>query len=147
MISKTCGYAIRALVYLAMKSSESYKVGIQELAQELDVPQAFLSKIMQGLVRRGILSSTKGPNGGFHANELTLQTPIIEVVNAIDGMGAFRRCLLGLPKCSAEKPCPLHSHVVDFRNSLLESLQTLIVQNMVEDVAGGLSVLQQVKSH
>ena len=144
MISKTSGYAIRGLVYLALKSSAIYKVGLHELAAELDVPQPFLGKIMQGLVRRDIISSSKGPNGGFFVNEQTLATPMLNVVDAIDGLGLFRRCFLGLPNCNSDRPCPLHHHVIGFRDSLLHSLETLTVQDMVADVEGGLSVLKRL---
>ncbi|GAB2533571.1 RrF2 family transcriptional regulator [Spirosoma aerophilum] len=144
MISKTSGYAIRALVYLALKSSNLHKVGIHELAAELNVPQPFLGKIMQGLVRRDIISSAKGPNGGFFINEQTLITPIIDIVDTIDGLGMFRRCFLGLPECNREKPCPLHHHVIGLRDSLQHSLESLMVHDMVLDVEGGLSVLKRL---
>jgi Rrf2 family protein len=144
MLSKTCGYAIRALVYLALKQSENRKVGIQELAQALGVPQHFLGKIMQGLVRRDIVNSTKGPNGGFFANDHTAITPLMDVVDAIDGPGLFRRCFLGLPECSGANPCPLHNHVVDYRNSLSETLKTLTVRDMMVEVEEGLSMLNRV---
>lgn len=144
MISKTSGYAIRGLVYLALKSSELSKVGIHELADELNVPQPFLGKIMQGLVRRDIISSTKGPNGGFFINERTLTTPIIDVIDAIDGLGIFRRCFLGLSECNSEKPCPLHHHVIGFRDSLQHSLETLTVQDLETDVEVGLAVLKRL---
>jgi Rrf2 family iron-sulfur cluster assembly transcriptional regulator len=144
MISKTSGYAIRGLVYLAQKSSGLHKVGIHELAAELNVPQPFLGKIMQGLVRRDIISSTKGPNGGFYTNDRTLATSLIEVIDAIDGMGLFRKCFLGLPDCNSEKPCPLHHHVIGFRDALQHTLQTLQVQTMVDDLEGGLAVLTRL---
>ncbi|GAB4030218.1 RrF2 family transcriptional regulator [Spirosoma gilvum] len=143
MISKTSGYAIRGLVYLASKSSETHKVGIHELADELAVPQPFLGKIMQGLVRRGIINSTKGPSGGFFVNDHTLTTPLIDVIDAIDGLGMFRRCFLGLPECDGTNPCPLHNRVVGFRDSLRHTLETLTVQEMVADVEEGLSVLHR----
>lgn len=145
MISKTSGYAIRGLVYLALKSSDTHKVGIHELAEELNVPQPFLGKIMQGLVRRDIIGSTKGPNGGFFANERTLSTPLIDVVDAIDGLAMFRKCFLGLPNCDHTNPCPLHNNVVGFRDSLYDTLQNLTVQEMVANVEEGLSVLHRTK--
>lgn len=146
MISKTSGYAIRGLVYLALKSSDVHKVGIYELADELNVPQPFLGKIMQGLVRRDIISSTKGPNGGFFINDQTLTTPIINVIDAIDGLGIFRRCFLSLSDCNGEKPCPLHHHVIGFRDSLQHSLETLTVHDLVMDVEGGLAVLKRLSN-
>lgn len=144
MLSKTCGYALRALVYLALKQGENRKVGIHELARELGVPQHFLGKIMQGVVRQGIVGSAKGPNGGFFANDRTLATPLMDVVEVIDGLGLFRRCFLGLPECSGTNPCPLHHHVVDYRTSLSETLKTLTVRDMMAQVEEGLSMLNRL---
>lgn len=146
MISKTSGYAIRGLVYLALKSSVVKKVGIHELADELNAPQPFLGKIMQGLVRRGIISSIKGPNGGFFINERTLTTPVINVVDAIDGLSSFSRCFLSLSDCNSKNPCPLHHHVVGFRDSLQQSLGMLTVHNLVMDVEGGHAVLKRLSN-
>ncbi len=146
MLSKTCGYAIRGLVYLALKSREQRNVGLQELARELAVPPHFMGKVMQDLARRAIIGSAKGPNGGFFLNDSSLQTPLLTVIDAVDGLGAFRRCLLGLPDCSAEKPCPLHHEVVGFRHSLYEKLKTSTVEDLAADVETGVSVLMQATS-
>lgn len=144
MISKTSGYAIRGIIYIALKSGEGRKIGIHELAEELNVPQPFLGKILQGLVRRDIVSSTKGPNGGFFLNANTLKTTALEIIDAIDGLGQFRRCLLGLPECSGENPCPLHHHVVNFRDNLVGTLETLTVQELMTEVAEGHAVLNRL---
>lgn len=108
MLSKSCGYAIRGILYVALKEPEGRKIGIQEIATALEAPAYFMGKIMQGLVRRDMISSTKGPNGGFYLNDATLDIPVINVVDAIDGMIRFRRCALNLPNCSNAHPCPLH---------------------------------------
>ncbi len=71
MISKTCGYAIRGIVFLSLEQNKSTKHGILEIAEDLQIPQHFLGKILQDLVRRGIISSIKGPHGGFFVNAKT----------------------------------------------------------------------------
>lgn len=144
MLSKACGYAIRGILYVALKSSEEHKIGIQELAEELKVPQHFMGKIMQNLVRREILSSTKGPHGGFFINGDTLDTPIIDVVEAIDGLSVFHRCVLGMPDCNGENPCPLHHEVVEFRDTVYETLQIRTVRDLAADVENGLAVLNRL---
>ncbi|GAA4471124.1 Rrf2 family transcriptional regulator [Nibrella saemangeumensis] len=143
MLSKACGYAIRGIIYVALKGSEDHKIGIPELADALKVPQHFMGKIMQNLVRRDILSSTKGPHGGFYTNEDTLDTPIVEVVDAIDGLSAFHKCVLGLPDCNGEHPCPLHHEVVTYRDTVYETLQTRTIRNLAADVENGLAVLNR----
>ena len=72
MISNTSRYAIRALIYLAVRTKNKEKIGIKKIADELQIPSPFLGKILQTLVKQSILASTKGPNGGFGVNDKTL---------------------------------------------------------------------------
>lgn len=145
MLSKTCGYAIRGLAYLALKAGERRKIGLQELAHNLVVPPHFMGKIMQDLARRGVVGSTKGPNGGFFLNDRTLGTSLLQVVDAIDGPGVFQRCQLGLPECSAENPCPLHHEVTGFRDAFREKLRLTTVGDLVADLENGLAHLARPK--
>ena len=69
MFSKTCEYAIRAMIFIAQKSKDGNKVGIKEIAKGIDSPEHFIAKILQDLGRRGLLQSAKGPNGGFYLDE------------------------------------------------------------------------------
>lgn len=123
MFSQTCKYAIRAVLFLAMHVSLGKKVGVKEIAEALSVPQAFLAKILQQLSKSGIISSTKGPNGGFFMTPENLETAIIQVVITFDGEGVFNSCVLGLPTCSSENPCPLHMQAFAFREGLYYQLK------------------------
>jgi len=117
--SKSFGYALRGILYVAMMSDENRKIRIDEMAKRLSVPRHFLGKIMNKVVKKGILTSTKGPNGGFSLNSTTLETPLVAVVEAMDGLEQFDNCVLRLKKCNAESPCPLHHLIQPQRNELL----------------------------
>jgi len=65
MLSNTCKYGIRAVIYLALHNAEEKKIGIKEISSELNIPTPFLGKILQMLAKNKMLISTKGPNGGF----------------------------------------------------------------------------------
>ena len=120
MLSKSCEYAVRAVIYITLNSKEDKRTGIKEIAAELDLPAPFLAKILQSLVKAKILNSTKGPNGGFFLNGSHKKVTRLDVVEAIDGMDTFRKCAIGLKKCSDTKPCPVHNEVKAFRNGLRE---------------------------
>ncbi len=145
MISKTCGYAIRGVVFLSLEKNSNRKVGIHEMAEELQIPQHFLGKILQELVRRGIVGSIKGPNGGFFANSHTISRPLIDVIEAIDGLGIFKKCFLGREECSAANPCPLHDEFDGCRNTIFKTFETLKVSNLVEKIENGDSFLNSLK--
>lgn len=137
MISKTCGYAIRGVVYLAVKSDDNRKIGIHEIAENLNVPQHFMSKVLQDLARKGIILSIKGPNGGFFVNKSTLNMPLITIVEAIDGLGVLKKCYLGRDECSSVNPCPLHEHFDECRINIFEIFRTKKVEDLMNEVRQG----------
>lgn len=141
MISKTCGYGIRGIVFLSIEKNRDRKIGIHEIAEELQIPQHFLGKVLQDLVRRGIINSIKGPHGGFFVNHSTIETPLIEVVEAIDGLGIFKKCFLGRDECSAVNPCPLHDEFDGCRNAIFKTFEKLKIQDLVVKIENGDSFL------
>ena len=94
MFSRTCEYAIRALIYIAQRSKDNAKCGIKEIAKGIDSPEYFIAKILQDLVKRRMLKSTKGPNGGFYLEEDDFNTTLAAVVRQIDGDHLFTSCAL-----------------------------------------------------
>ena len=66
MFSNSSKYVIKAILFLAVKSGEDNRVMVKEMAQPINVPQAYLAKLLQELSRKDIISSKKGPNGGFY---------------------------------------------------------------------------------
>src|SRR5437899_2015725 len=108
MFSKTCEYAIRAVLFIAQRSGEGTRVGIREIAKGIDSPEHFIAKILQDLSRKGLVQSQKGPNGGFYLDNSSLRYSLADIVKTIDGDRIFSGCALGLKQCSEAKPCPLH---------------------------------------
>jgi Rrf2 family iron-sulfur cluster assembly transcriptional regulator len=132
ILSKSCEYAIRATVYVAFKSRESEKVGIIEVAKAIGSPMPFTGKILQTLVRKKILSSAKGPNGGFYV-ENGQSLFLIDIVRSIDGNGLFTACVLGLEKCSETKPCPMHEKVKPIREQLMTEFSKQSIARLVDE--------------
>lgn len=121
IFSKSFGYALRGILYVAMMSDENRKIRIDEMASRLSVPRHFLGKVMNKVVKRGILTSTKGPNGGFCLNSGTLDTPLLTLVELTDGLAQFDGCVLRLRKCNEDHPCPLHHQTIEYKNNLLKT--------------------------
>lgn len=109
--SKSFGYALRGVLYVAMMSDQKPRVQVDEIAIKLAVPKHYLGKIMKQVVKEGILSSTKGPYGGFSTNEDTLKSPLIKILNITDGFEQLNTCVLRLRKCNSSRPCPLHEQI------------------------------------
>lgn len=147
--SKSFGYALRGVLYVAMMSDEKRKIRIDEMASRLSVPRHFLGKIMNKVVKKGILNSTKGPNGGFSLNNTTLSTPLLSVVEAMDGLDQFDACVLRLRKCNPENPCPLHNLLQPQRNELMKIFSETNISSLLKedkpDFIRSISILQEIK--
>jgi Rrf2 family iron-sulfur cluster assembly transcriptional regulator len=104
MISNASKYAIRAVLFLADKSSVLQKFGAVEIAEALEIPTHFIAKLLQQLAREKVISSSKGPTGGFYLDEKNLNLKVCDVLNVIEIKNVFEGCFLGLPKCSPENP-------------------------------------------
>ena len=137
MLSKTAEYALRAMVYVALQAAAGKKTGIKEVARELELPLHFIGKILQDLVRKGIIASVKGPNGGFYLSRAASDITIMDVVRVIDGVEAFKRCGLGLKHCSDTHPCPLHHEFKKYRDGLAELFTTRTIQDLAQDIESG----------
>lgn len=142
MFSKTCQYAIRAVIFISKKSSEGERVGIKEIAKGIDSPEHFIAKILQDLRKRGLISSFKGPNGGFFIEEASACT-IADIVKAIDGDKIFSGCGLGLHYCSESKPCPIHNEFKAIRDELFRVLNDAKVSIFNENLLKSLTYIRQ----
>lgn len=135
MFSKSCKYAIRAVLYLALHADSEANIGVKEIADKLDVPKPFLAKILQQLSRYQLISSVKGPNGGFFMSAENLREPLRKVVECMDGPEVFSSCILGLPVCSSQNPCPLHTQAFIFREGLLKVVGSKSVAELAKQVS------------
>lgn len=140
MLSNTCKYAVRALIYLGKYSEDGTKIGIKKISSDLTIPTPFLGKILQNLVKQKILVSTKGPNGGFGLGKKPNQISLYDIVRIVDGDDFFRNCLIGLQPCAtheaSEKPCPVHSRVGPIRAQLLQFFQETTIEGILGDMSG-----------
>ena len=145
MFSKSFGYALRGILYITSMQDENRSIQVDEIAAALGVPRHFMGKIMKNLVKHGILSSSKGPGGGFFPNEKTLQTAVIEVANITEGHGYFENCALRLTRCNAQNPCPLHYQIVTSRDQMKHLLDSTLIKDLLKgskaDLIRGLSTI------
>lgn len=132
-LSKSFGYALRGILYIALLQDEQRRIQIDEIAQKLSVPKHFLGKIMQNVVKAGLLQSTKGPYGGFSLHPDTLVTPLIKLVEITDGMEQFNLCVLQLRNCNGVNPCPLHAETEIVKNKLLKVFHYTTIADLLSN--------------
>ena len=137
MLSSSSKYAVNAVLYLAVHTNENKKLRSKEVAEAIKLPPPFLAKLLQTLSRANIVSSVKGPRGGFYLTPEAQERCLIEVVKAIDGVDKIEECVLGLKKCSSEKPCPVHFAVYPMKQQFLRELEENSIASFAEKVKKG----------
>ena len=141
MFSNSSKYAIKAVLYLALNSNEENKIMVKDIAEPINVPQAYIAKLLQELSRQNVISSTRGPKGGFYLSDKDRMQPLRKIINVIDGETRISSCLLSLESCNNEKPCPLHKMAFPLRTKLLDSLENKAIDDLAQDVRDGNSYL------
>ncbi|MCW5517171.1 RrF2 family transcriptional regulator [Muriicola sp. Z0-33] len=134
MFSNSSKYAIKAVLYLALHASEDNKLMVKDICKPINVPKAYLSKLLQDLSRHRIVSSTRGPKGGFYLSELNKDLFVMDIVGVIDGKNKLESCLLSLKDCSKDKPCPLHHAVSSSRSKMIKSLESTSIRELSENL-------------
>ena len=137
MLSNSSKYAIKAVLFLALHSSEENKVIVKDISKPINVPKAYTAKLLQELVKAEIVTSVRGPKGGFYLNETNLAHSIMSIVNVIDGEEKLNSCMMSLQKCNEEKPCPLHNALSASRNLILKSLKSKSIKDVIKEVKLG----------
>ena len=108
MFSQTVEYALRAVIYLAGQEPDARTTG--QIAEATRVPRAYLSKVLQGLSRGGVVRSRRGLNGGVSLVKRPSDLTLLEVVNAVEPIGRIKTCPLGLTSHGV-RLCPLHQRL------------------------------------
>lgn len=144
MISKSCKYAIRATLFVASRINDGVKLSIKDIAKEINAPEAFTAKILQSLTKHKLMTSLKGPYGGFFSEEHHLKLPLINIVNAIDGVSVFHECGLGLKQCSDKHPCPLHHEYKGARDKMLKVFNNTTIGQLSKTLKKGNSFVNNL---
>jgi len=135
MLSNSCRYGIRAIVYLASRYPEKDNIGIKQISADLGLPTPFLAKILQQLAKNKIISSTKGPNGGFSFLKKPESVTLFDIVRIIDGEDIFRNCIIHDGTCSdvrkSKKSCPVHDDYSKVRNDLIGLFKSKTIGELV----------------
>lgn len=142
MLSKSAEYALRATIYIALKGSEDNKLGIEEIATAIDSPHSFTAKILQLLTKNNkVVSSVRGPNGGFYLTDSARKLPVRAVLEAVGEYGIITKCVLGLKECSEVRPCPMHEQYRTIKAQLRQMFEKTSIQDLADETGKGKIVI------
>lgn len=144
MLSATCKYGIRAVIYIASKSDQKSNTGLKEIAEKLKIPQPYLAKILQILARKKILHSSKGPHGGFYLMIPASKLTLMDVIDAIDGRNFFDSCYVTGERCNFDLPdnglCVLHNDLRQEKVRLEKFFSSKTVEDLARQASGNTAV-------
>ena len=131
IFSKKCEIALQAVLFLSIKKQKRI-YNASEISGELKIPKEFVAKMLQILTNSGIVGSKKGKSGGFYLAKSPSNIKLIDIVEAIDGLEVFHKCVLGFPGCSDSEPCPVHDKWGKLRDDALKMLSEETLEMLKE---------------
>lgn len=115
--------AMQALLQLALEP-EGKCCSVRELAVQLGAPATYLAKVVRDLTRLGFLRGMRGPGGGVRLAQPATAIRLWDVVQALEPVGKFERCVLRPGRCDEERPCPLHEEWSAIRTQIADLLKS-----------------------
>ena len=123
---------------MSLKKSANQQLGIKKISKDLDIPTPFLFKILQNMVRSKILSSNKGPHGGFGLAKKASDISLLEIIQAIDGLDIFEECLIGLRSCNNKSkdsvPCSTNRKFKPSSAQMYNFFKNETIKNLMNEI-------------
>lgn len=132
IFSKSFGYAVRGILYIASRQHVKSFIQAEEISTNLEAPRHFMGKILKRLAKEGMISSIKGPSGGFAINDKTLSLPLVRLLDITNDVATLNQCMLRMKECNGLNPCAMHSQVESVKNELKSILSTTVIGDLVE---------------
>jgi len=120
-LSKTSQYAIRVLCYMINLDLQVFSA--HHLIKTLGIPDKYLRQLLTTLTKAGFIKSILGREGGYVFARNANHTYLADIIEAVEGMDKYQKCLLGFSECDDKHPCSLHERWAPIRDQLLEFLQ------------------------
>jgi Rrf2 family transcriptional regulator, iron-sulfur cluster assembly transcription factor len=131
MLSRSAEYALRIMAYMALRT-DCTPMRAKDLAEQVNIPIFYLSKILRRMVTADLLKATKGHGGGFLTTKPPEKIRFVDVFSAIEGEVVSASCVFGWDKCSDKTPCVLHHRWKEARRSF----ETWAKNTTLADVKG-----------
>jgi Rrf2 family protein len=130
-LTRAADYGVRAMIHLA-SADPSVRVSLTELSEAADVSPAFLSKVLQRLVRSGLIASRRGKKGGFELLARDRAVSLLEILQALDGVPELNVCLQS-SGCPRSPWCGAHEVWGLAQARMRETLRAATLDQLVAD--------------
>jgi Rrf2 family protein len=131
-LSKKADYALIAMKHLAQKAGAP-STSAREIAEQYNIPIELLAKVLQRLVRTGLLASTQGTRGGYTLSRAAKSISIADVIQAIDGPFTVTACSTEKHDCEQFSKCSVRDPLWQIRERIVAALGTVTLSEMASD--------------
>src|SRR4051812_32677231 len=135
-LSKKADYALIAMKHLARNQGVA-SVSAREIAEQYDIPIELMAKVLQRLVRTGLLVSTQGTRGGYTLSRPSIAISVANVIEAIDGPFTVTACSTEKNDCEQYSKCSIRDPLWQIKERIVEALGTVTLAEMAADSIPG----------
>jgi Rrf2 family protein len=139
-LSKKADYALIAMKHLARHSPGSQSTSAREIAEQYDIPIELLAKVLQRLVRTGLLVSTQGTRGGYALSRAAKSISVADVIQAIDGPLTVTACSTSNSECEQYSKCSIRDPLWQIRERIVAALGDVTLSEMAADTVAAAPV-------
>ena len=136
-LSKKADYALIAMKHLALSRDGAVSVSAREIAEQYDIPIELMAKVLQRLVRSGLLVSTQGTRGGYTLRRPSASISVADVIQAIDGPFTVTACSTENSECEQYSKCSIRDPLWQIRERIAAALGTVSVAELAADQTKG----------
>jgi len=129
LVTRETDYAIRTVLFLARERHSI--VSATQISRAVNIPRSFLAKILQRLVRSGILISLRGVNGGFQIARNPSKISLLAIMEAVQGMASISACAIDSKICKLNRSCTVHPVWVKMRAEIENRLRKETIQRLM----------------
>ena len=131
-LSKKADYALMAVRHLALPDGAS-STSAREIAEQYDIPLELMAKVLQRLVREGLLVSTQGRRGGYTLSRVPAAISVSDVIQAIDGPFTVTACSTDNDDCDQYSKCSIRDPLWRIRERIAATLDTVTIAEMAAE--------------
>jgi Rrf2 family protein len=131
-LSKKADYALIAMKHLALQGDRGSS-SAREIAEQYDIPIELMAKVLQRLVRRGLLTSHQGTHGGYQLMRQPARISVADVIQAIDGPVTVTACSTHQDSCEQYAKCNVRDPLWRVRERILTALGECTIAELTVD--------------
>jgi len=132
-LTEKTNVVVHAMALITNSDSEG-PVSVKTIAAYLDVSETYLAKVLQPIVKEGLLNSSRGAKGGFTMKKKPEDIMVLDLVILLEGPFPENNCLFNHPVCD-KGSCPFSNLSEKIRNTIMDELKNVSIKDVSEGFA------------